>query len=128
MCCHIKPDNCAIFTETAPLDRFSHRVAMSFCLFVCLSVCLHHRVQSFSRPLIGPEVTWSDLGSWRYWPAISEYEEKNSPKWQRLLKNKAISLAFDKNNFTKYQLYQNLFYLGIFFFDPLNHIRRLRYI
>ena len=28
-----------VFTESAPLGRFSHRVAMSVCLFVCLSVC-----------------------------------------------------------------------------------------
>ena len=27
------------FTELAPLGRFSHRVAMSRCLSVCLSVC-----------------------------------------------------------------------------------------
>ena len=32
-----------IFTELAPLGRFSHRVAMSG----CLSVCLRHRVQFF---------------------------------------------------------------------------------
>ena len=33
---------------------------MSVCLSVCLSVCPCHQVQFFSRPLIGPEVTWSD--------------------------------------------------------------------
>ena len=34
-----------IFTESAPMVRFSHRVAMSVCLSVCLDVCLRHRVQ-----------------------------------------------------------------------------------
>ena len=29
-----------LFTESAPLGGFSHRVAMSVCLYVCLSVCL----------------------------------------------------------------------------------------
>ena len=42
-----------IFTELATLDRFSHRVAMS----VYCSVFLRHRVQFFSRSLIGPQVT-----------------------------------------------------------------------
>ena len=32
------------------------------CPYVCLSVCLRHRVQFFPRPLIGPEVTWSVPG------------------------------------------------------------------
>ena len=36
----------------APLGQFSHRVAMSG----CVSVCLRHPVQFFSRPPIGPEV------------------------------------------------------------------------
>ena len=36
-----------IFTESAPLGRFSHRVAMSLCLSVCLSEVLRHRVQFF---------------------------------------------------------------------------------
>ena len=41
----------------------------------------------------------------------SQNLEKKSQKLQRLYKNIAISLAFDKNiNFTKYQLYQNLLY------------------
>ena len=43
----------SIFTNSAPLGRVGHRVAMS----VCVSVCLRHRVQLFSRPLIGPEIT-----------------------------------------------------------------------
>ena len=32
------------------------------CPCVCLSVCLCHRVHFFSRPLIGPEITWSVRG------------------------------------------------------------------
>ena len=42
-----------IFTNSAPLGRVGHRVAMSVCLFVCL----RHQVQFFSRPLIGPRIT-----------------------------------------------------------------------
>ena len=51
-----------IFTNSAPLGRVGHRVAMFVCLWVCLSVCLRHWVQFFSRPLIGPEITWSVPG------------------------------------------------------------------
>ena len=36
-----------VFTELAQPSRFSHRVAMSVSLFVCLSVCLRHRVHFF---------------------------------------------------------------------------------
>ena len=36
-----------IFTNSAPLGRVGHRVAMSVCVCVCLSVCLRHRVQFF---------------------------------------------------------------------------------
>ena len=49
-----------IFTESAPLDRFSHRVAMSVCVPVCLSA---QSVAVFFRPLIGPEITWSVLST-----------------------------------------------------------------
>ena len=70
-----------IFTASAPLDQFSHRVAMSVCLSVCLSIC--HCVCGFAllgprgakavpgeqsslplflRPLFGPQVTWSVPG------------------------------------------------------------------
>ena len=45
------------FTNSAPLGRVGHRVAMSVCGDVCVSVCLRHRVQFFVRPLIGPQVT-----------------------------------------------------------------------
>ena len=38
-----------IFNNSAPLGRVGHRVAMSG--------YLRHRVQFFSRPLIGPQVT-----------------------------------------------------------------------
>ena len=38
---------CGIFTESAPLSRFSHRVAVSLCFFVSLFVCLCHCVQFF---------------------------------------------------------------------------------
>ena len=51
---------CRIFTESASLGQFSHRVAGS----VCQDVCLRHRVQFFPRPLIGPEITWSVPGLW----------------------------------------------------------------
>ena len=47
-----------IFTEPAPLRQFSHKVAMS--VYLCVVLC--HRVQFFSRPLIGPQVTWSVPG------------------------------------------------------------------
>ena len=40
-------------TELKILGRDGHRVAMS----VCVCVCLRHRVQFFSRPLIGPQIT-----------------------------------------------------------------------
>ena len=43
--CHIP-----IFTESVPLGRFSHRVAMSVCGSVDLCVVLRHRVQFFDRP------------------------------------------------------------------------------
>ena len=46
-----------IFTNSAPLGQVGHRVAMSVCLSVCLFVCLRHRLQFFSRPLIGPQIT-----------------------------------------------------------------------
>ena len=46
-----------VFAELATLGRFSHKVMMSVCLCVCLFVCLRHRMQCFSRPLIGPEIT-----------------------------------------------------------------------
>ena len=46
-----------LFTNSAPLGRVGHRVAMSVCVCVCVSVCLRHRVQFFSRPLIGPQIT-----------------------------------------------------------------------
>ena len=46
-----------IFKESA-LGRFFHRVAMSVCVFLCLSLFMRF----FSRPLIGPQVTWSDPG------------------------------------------------------------------
>ena len=52
-----------VFTNSAPLGRVGHRVAMSVCVSVCLSVCLRHRVQFFSRPLIGPQITRSFEGS-----------------------------------------------------------------
>ena len=42
-----------IFTNSAPLGRVGHRVAMS----VRGCVCLRHRVYFFSRPLIGPQIT-----------------------------------------------------------------------
>ena len=42
-----------IFTESAPLGRFSHRVAISMCL---------SEGAVFFRPLIGPEVTLSVPG------------------------------------------------------------------
>ena len=42
-----------VFTESATLGRFSHRVAMSVCLSVCLSAPLD---AVFFRPLIGPEI------------------------------------------------------------------------
>ena len=48
-----------IFNESGPLGRFSHRVAMSVCVFVCLCAPLG---AFFVRPLIGPEVTWSVPG------------------------------------------------------------------
>ena len=53
--------NTKSFPYSARLGRFSHRVAM----FLCLSVVLCHWVQFFSRPLIGPKVTWTfpDLSS-----------------------------------------------------------------
>ena len=35
------------FNESAPLGRFSHKVAMSVYLCVCLSVCLRHQMQFF---------------------------------------------------------------------------------
>ena len=40
-----------IFTQLAPLCRFSHRVAMSVCVSVCLSVCLRHWMQFFPQGL-----------------------------------------------------------------------------
>ena len=46
-----------IFTESAPPGQISHRVPMSICLCFCLSVCLRHQMQLFSKPLIGPEIT-----------------------------------------------------------------------
>ena len=48
---------CLLFTESAPLGWFSHRVAM----YGCLSVYAI-RWSFFSRPFIGPEVTWSLQG------------------------------------------------------------------
>ena len=43
-----------IFTESAPLGRFSHRVVMS----VCLSVCVFAPLDAvFFKVLIGPEIT-----------------------------------------------------------------------
>ena len=42
-----------LFHQLGPLGRVGLRVAMS----VCLCVCLCHRVQFFSRPLIGPQIT-----------------------------------------------------------------------
>ena len=45
---------------------------MSFSLFVCLFVSMCHRVQFFSRPLIGPDVTWPNprplIGQKKIWP------------------------------------------------------------
>ena len=71
-----------IFTESAPLGRFSHRVAMSvvlcvvLCLVLCVVLCvvLRHRVQLFeghiisSRPPIAvwvkvAQVYFSEMGS-----------------------------------------------------------------
>ena len=49
-----------IFTNSAPLGRVGQRVAMSVCLFVCLSV--YAIGCSFVRPLIGPDMTWSVPG------------------------------------------------------------------
>ena len=52
-----------IFTNSAPLGRVGHRVAMFVCLDVCVSVCLSAPSGAvFVRPLIGPEVTWSVPG------------------------------------------------------------------
>ena len=48
-CCRLA----TVFTNSAPLGRVCHRVA----LFVCLCVCFRHQVQFFSRPLIGPQIT-----------------------------------------------------------------------
>ena len=45
------------FHQLGPLGRVGLRVAMSVCLCVCVSVILCHRVQFFSRPLIGPQIT-----------------------------------------------------------------------
>ena len=47
----------ACFHQLGPLGRVGLRVAMSVCVFVCLCVILCHRVQFFSRPLIGPQIT-----------------------------------------------------------------------
>ena len=54
-----------------------HRVAMS----VCLSVCLCHRVQFFSRPLIGPEVTCSGPGLSLVPPPSTPPFSLNRPHW-----------------------------------------------
>ena len=51
ICFFYVKDDLNIFTESAPLGQFSHRVALSVCLSVCLSVwmsgCLRHWEQSF---------------------------------------------------------------------------------
>ena len=42
------------FTESAPLCRFSHRVAMLVCLWLCVCVCVRHQgvtKQKLSAPL-----------------------------------------------------------------------------
>ena len=50
---------CRVFTNSAPLGRVGHRVAMSVCVCVCL--CALSGAVLF-RPLIGPEITWSIPG------------------------------------------------------------------
>ena len=47
--------NISIFTLWAEL------VIESPCLSVRMSLCLHHRVQFFFRPLIGPAITWLSI-------------------------------------------------------------------
>ena len=47
------------FIKESGLGRFFHRVAMSVCDFGNLFVC-PFPMQLFSRPLIGPQATWSD--------------------------------------------------------------------
>ena len=48
---HTRTNYLCIFTESAPLGRFSHRVAMSV---FCLIVCLRHRMHFILKPFIGP--------------------------------------------------------------------------
>ena len=69
-----------IFTNSAPLGRVGHRVAMS----VCVCVCLRHRVQFFLRPFIGPEVTWPDprplIGRGKKCSQIDQKKERKKRK------------------------------------------------
>ena len=55
--CFLCLKNARDFHQLGPLGRVGLRVAMSVCVSVCLSVCMCHRVQFFSRPLIGPQIT-----------------------------------------------------------------------
>ena len=56
-CCMSSTKKAIKLSKNQPLGRFFHREAMS----VCLSVC-PLPMQFFSRPLIGPQITWSDPG------------------------------------------------------------------
>ena len=44
------------FSKNQPLGQFFHKVAMSVCLYIFLSVCPLYML-TFLRPLIGPQVT-----------------------------------------------------------------------
>ena len=68
-----------LFTESAPLGRFSHRVAMSVCLSVCVSVCL-------SAP---SGAVFSEACHWPWDHMIS------SPPWEMLQMVKVFCLIRD---------------------------------
>ena len=50
---HMKSLFQSLFTNSAPLGRVGHRVAISICMYVCL----RHLVHFFSKPLIGQQIT-----------------------------------------------------------------------
>ena len=56
--CYSSLSHHLLYTNLALLGQVGLGVAMS----VCMPACLRHRVQFFSRPLIGPQITWPDSG------------------------------------------------------------------